>query len=130
MKARKKGDPGNVWELSGLREGDIIDPISAPGRNVIIDPIYNWPNNTVVYKFEPGMRKFFCSGSFLPNYRAIYQIKSLKDFYFSASFLQKTKTNQARQFHAVLKTATFNFPAFERQKIKVYLAFKNVFALF
>jgi len=55
---RKEGDPRKVWELSGLREGDIIDPISKNGRNVIRGEQYNWPNATVVYKLQPGMSKF------------------------------------------------------------------------
>ncbi|XP_059491012.1 zinc metalloproteinase nas-14-like [Neocloeon triangulifer] len=45
----------NIWELSGLREGDIMDQPGDKGRNVIIDPKYNWPNNTMVYRLMHGM---------------------------------------------------------------------------
>jgi hypothetical protein len=57
LKYLRPEDPISPWELSGLREGDILDPPSGPARNVIGDPKYNWPNNTVVYRFQPGMRE-------------------------------------------------------------------------
>jgi len=57
LKYLQPDDPISPWELSGLREGDILDPLSGPARNVIRDPKYNWPNNTVVYRFQAGMRK-------------------------------------------------------------------------
>ncbi|CAB3369744.1 Hypothetical predicted protein [Cloeon dipterum] len=50
----KPGSGRNIWELSGLREGDIMDSADK-GRNVIIDPKNNWPNNTMVYRLMSGM---------------------------------------------------------------------------
>jgi len=58
VKSWTEGDKRNVWELSGLRDGDIIDPDDANAKNTDDDDS-NWPNNTVVYKFEPGMRKSY-----------------------------------------------------------------------
>ncbi|XP_059468962.1 astacin-like metalloprotease toxin 5 [Neocloeon triangulifer] len=42
-----------LWTLSGLREGDIMDNHHA-GRNVIRDTKKLWKNNTVPFAFTPG----------------------------------------------------------------------------
>jgi hypothetical protein len=53
----------NVWEHSGLLEGDImVLPKKNRGgdsRNVVRSDIFIWPNATIPYVLQEGMSKFF-----------------------------------------------------------------------
>ncbi|KAI4481328.1 hypothetical protein M0804_009448 [Polistes exclamans] len=50
----KPEDPENVWELSGLYQGDIMLPLNHKGsnRNGLLDTTTRWPNATVPYYIE------------------------------------------------------------------------------
>lgn len=45
----KSNDKQNVWELSGLFEGDIILNNEKATRNGVIDAATRWPNGTIPY---------------------------------------------------------------------------------
>jgi len=48
----------NVWERSGLLEGDImVLPKRNELRNVVLSDYYNWPNATIPYVLQEGMSK-------------------------------------------------------------------------
>jgi hypothetical protein len=48
----------NVWEQSGLLEGDImVLPKRNELRNVVLSDYYNWPNATIPYVLQEGMSK-------------------------------------------------------------------------
>jgi len=49
-------DPANVWELSGLREGDIMED-GPRARNVVSDPQTLWKGATIPYILEPMFSK-------------------------------------------------------------------------
>jgi hypothetical protein len=48
----------NVWERSGLLEGDImVLPKRNELRNVVLSDYFNWPNATIPYVLQEGMSK-------------------------------------------------------------------------
>lgn len=52
MEAWKPSDGTNVWELSGLFEGDIMLYTKQPNKNGLIDETYRWPNATIPYYID------------------------------------------------------------------------------
>lgn len=50
-------DPFNVWELSGLKEGDIMED-GPNAKNVVSDPQTLWKDATIPYIIEPTFSKF------------------------------------------------------------------------
>ncbi|XP_059469067.1 zinc metalloproteinase nas-14-like [Neocloeon triangulifer] len=55
-------DVGNQWELSGLKEGDIMElpdeyDENHRGRNVVRSNKINWPNGVIPFILQPGMNK-------------------------------------------------------------------------
>ncbi|XP_065336689.1 zinc metalloproteinase nas-14-like [Cloeon dipterum] len=49
-------DDGNQWELSGLKEGDIMESNNR-GRNVVRSNKINWPNGVIPYILQYGMNR-------------------------------------------------------------------------
>lgn len=49
-------DPFNVWELSGLKEGDIMED-GPNAKNVVSDPETLWKDATIPYIIEPTFSK-------------------------------------------------------------------------
>ncbi|XP_011253904.1 zinc metalloproteinase nas-13 [Camponotus floridanus] len=50
VKSWSPNDPQNVWELSGLHEGDImLHPDSPPGKNGVLDATARWPGGVVPF---------------------------------------------------------------------------------
>lgn len=48
----------NIWELSGLFEGDIMEPSSEMSeRNAVLDDSLRWPDNTVPYHISKDFGK-------------------------------------------------------------------------
>ncbi|XP_059469224.1 hatching enzyme 1.2-like [Neocloeon triangulifer] len=47
----------NIWELSGLKEGDIMEPKRNKGKNVVKSRKINWPNGIIPFSLQPGMNQ-------------------------------------------------------------------------
>jgi len=48
----RPSDPQNVWELSGLHEGDIMIHPNSPSKNGLLDATARWPAGVVPYFIE------------------------------------------------------------------------------
>lgn len=59
IEAWKPEDGTNVWELSGLFEGDIMLYTKQPNKNGIIDETYRWPNATIPYYIDEAFSEWF-----------------------------------------------------------------------
>ncbi|XP_065336691.1 zinc metalloproteinase nas-6-like [Cloeon dipterum] len=45
----------NIWEHSGLKEGDIMEQAHTKGRNVVKSRKINWPHGIIPFILQPGM---------------------------------------------------------------------------
>lgn len=62
IKSWTKEDKQNVWELSGLYEGDImLNSEEDGGKNGLVNNVFRWPGGVVPYYIkEEDFGKSFC----------------------------------------------------------------------
>lgn len=73
-------DKENVWELSGLFEGDIMPNSDSKIRNGLVDETMRWPNGSIpIYIKRDDFGKFFrfkySHGDFFFLLKLIYSFK-------------------------------------------------------
>lgn len=71
IKSWSPNDLQNVWELSGLHEGDImIHPDSPSGKNGLLDATARWPGGVVPFFIQEDDFGNFLYIFFLQNYNS------------------------------------------------------------